>query len=284
MVPPRLALLTSITMLAFAGNSILCRLALTTTSLDAASFTTIRILSGAVMLALLVALRSRGSLWGGSWISAASLLAYAAGFSFAYIALPAATGALLLFGAVQGTMVGYGLVSGERLNVRQLIGIVLALSGLLILFLPGLETPPLLGSLLMIGAGVAWGLYSLRGRGLGDPTKATAGNFIRAVPLAIAISLIMWPSTNWDGVGAAYAVASGALASGVGYAIWYAVLPFLQATTAATVQLSVPAIAAIGGVVFLGEPISIQLALSSVAILGGVCIYIVSKREAATAL
>jgi len=271
-------------MLAFAGNSILCRLALTTTSLDAASFTTIRILSGAVMLALLVALRSRGSLWGGSWISAASLLAYAAGFSFAYIALPAATGALLLFGAVQGTMVGYGLVSGERLNVRQLIGIVLALSGLLILFLPGLETPPLLGSLLMIGAGVAWGLYSLRGRGLGDPTKATAGNFIRAVPLAIAISLIMWPSTNWDGVGAAYAVASGALASGVGYAIWYAVLPFLQATTAATVQLSVPAIAAIGGVVFLGEPISIQLALSSVAILGGVCIYIVSKREAATAL
>lgn len=277
----RLILLATIAMIAFAGNSLLCRLALISSSLDAASFTTIRILSGAVTLAILVSLRNRDSSSGGNWLSAASLLVYAAGFSFAYIALPAATGALLLFGAVQATMIGYGLMSGERLNVRQLFGVLLALAGLFVLFLPGLEPPPLLESLLMLGAGIAWGVYSLRGRRSGDPIKATAGNFIRAVPMAGAISLIMWRSAQWDAVGAAYAVASGSLASGVGYAIWYTVLPSLRATSAATVQLSVPAIAAIAAVVILGEPISTQLVLPSIAILGGIGIYILGKGSAA---
>lgn len=276
----RLALLTTLAMLAFAGNSLLCRLALASSGLDAASFTTLRILSGSILLAFLVALRSSKSTLSGNWISAASLLVYAAGFSFAYTVLTAATGALLLFGAVQATMIGYGLAFGERPSGRQLAGIVLALGGLLVLFLPGLETPPLMGSLLMAVAGISWGVYSLRGRSGGDPTGATAGNFVRAVPLAAAISLLMWRSASWDAIGAAYAVASGALASGAGYAIWYTVLPSLRATSAATIQLSVPALAALGGVIFLGEPVSVRLALSSMAILGGVALYVLSKEAA----
>jgi drug/metabolite transporter (DMT)-like permease len=281
MTPLRLTLLTSTVMVAFAGNSILCRLALTASGLDAASFTTLRILSGAVLLAVLVTLRGRRSALGGNWTSAASLLVYAAGFSFAYTALTAATGALLLFGAVQATMIGYGLMSGERLNGKQWVGIGLAVAGLLVLFLPGLEAPPLGGSVLMAAAGVAWGVYSLRGRGAGDPTWATAGNFLRAAPLAAALSLLLWRSAHWDPVGAAYAVASGALASGVGYTLWYAVLPSLRATTAATVQLSVPALAALGGVLLLGEPVSVQLTLSSAAVLGGIALYVLSKEARA---
>lgn len=265
-------------MVAFAGNSLLCRLALATSDLDAASFTTIRLVTGAAVLAFLVILRRTDVGLGGDWISAASLFVYAAGFSFAYIALPTATGALILFGAVQATMIGYGLMQGERLNVRQSVGIMLAILGLLILFLPGLEAPPLLDSALMASAGIAWGLYSLRGRGAGDSTAATAGNFLRAVPLALVVSLLMWGSASWDISGAVYAIASGALASGVGYAIWYSVLPFLRATTAATVQLSVPAIAAMGGVAFLAEPVSLQLIAASAAILGGVAIFVISKR------
>ncbi|MEO6698509.1 MAG: DMT family transporter [Paraperlucidibaca sp.] len=279
----RLSFLTAIAMLAFAGNSLLCRLALTASSIDAASFTTIRILSGALALAILLSLRSRKTVLGGNWLSAAFLLAYAAGFSYAYLSLSTATGALLLFGAVQATMIGYGLMSGERPSARQLCGMLLALVGLLVLFLPGLNKPPLVGGLLMIGAGIAWGAYSLRGRGLGDATQATAGNFVRAVPLAAIISIVMLRSTSLDSAGVLYAVASGALASGVGYALWYTVLPSLRATSAATVQLSVPAIAAVGGVVFLGEPISPRLALASCAILGGVGLYILSKDRAVVA-
>lgn len=273
----RLSFLTAIAMLAFAGNSLLCRLALTATNIDAASFTSIRILSGAIALAILLSLRSRKTALGGNWLSAVFLLAYAAGFSYAYVSLSTATGALLLFGAVQATMIGYGLIAGERPSVLQLLGILLALSGLLILFLPGLEKPPLAGGVLMVGAGISWAVYSLRGRGLGDATQATAGNFLRAVPLAAIVSIVMLRSASLDSAGVLYAVASGALASGVGYAIWYTVLPSLPATTAATVQLSVPAIAAVGGVIFLGEPISLRLALASCAILGGVCLYMLSK-------
>jgi drug/metabolite transporter (DMT)-like permease len=268
-------------MIAFAGNSLLCRLALTASDIDPASFTTIRLLSGAITLALLVLLQNRELALGGSWLSALSLLAYAAGFSFAYVSLSTATGALLLFGSVQATMITYGLWSGERPNPWQLSGIALALLGLLVLFLPGLEAPPLAGGLMMAIAGVAWGVYSLRGRGLGDATQATAGNFVRAAPLAIVLSLVMWPSASVDMPGVIYAVASGALASGVGYAIWYSVLPSLRATSAATIQLSVPAIAAIAGVMFLGEPIGLRLAISSAAILGGVGIYIYSQDTAA---
>ena len=276
----RLVALTSLAMVAFAGNSLLCRVALRDTRIDAASFTTTRLVSGAVTL-WLVARMSRGTRAGrGNWLSAFALFGYAAGFSFAYVSLPAATGALLLFGAVQATMIGYAIWAGERLLRLQLVGLVLALGGLTGLLLPGLSAPPLPGSLLMFGAGVAWGIYSLRGRGVGDPTKVTAGNFMRAVPIAALLSVLMHHGTSLDTAGFWCAVSSGALASGIGYIMWYSALPALKATSAATVQLSVPVIAALGAVPFLGESITLRLVLASVAILGGIALVILQKQDA----
>jgi len=257
----------------------LCRVALKETDLDAASFTTIRLLSGALVLWLLVQLRRSEASGQGNMVSALALWVYAAGFSFAYISLDAGIGALLLFGAVQATMIGYGLWRGERFTRLQVLGLVLALGGLIGLLLPGLSAPPLAGALLMLLAGVAWGVYSLRGRGAGDPTRVTAGNFIRAVPVALLLSLLMWPQAQLDPVGVGYAIASGALASGVGYALWYTVLPLLQTTRAATIQLSVPVIAAAGGVLLLGEAVSLRLLLASCAILGGIALVIWEKRS-----
>ena len=278
----RVALLTALAMVAFAGNSLLCRIALKDTTIDAASFTAIRLLSGAVMLWLVVRLRGNAASGAGNWPSALALFAYAAGFSFAYLSLSAATGALLLFGAVQATMISHGLWRGEHLRRPQLAGLVLALGGLVGLMLPGLSAPPLLGSLLMLGAGMAWGVYSLRGRGAGEATRVTAGNFLRAVPMAATLSVLMLGRVSLDTAGIGYAVASGALASGLGYAIWYTALPALKATKAATVQLSVPVIAALGGVVFLGEVITLRLALASMAILGGIALVILEKQAAKT--
>lgn len=275
----RVIILTSLAMIAFASNSLLCRVALKHTSIDAASFATIRLISGALMLWLVVRIRGGSYIGGGNWLSALALFIYAAGFSFAYISLPAATGSLLLFGAVQTTMIGYGVRSGERLVRLQLVGLMLAFGGLVGLLIPGLSAPPLYGSVLMLGAGVAWGVYSLRGRGSGDPTKVTAGNFLRAAPIAAAMSILMFNGTSLNNVGFWYAVASGALASGIGYAIWYTALPGLKATHAATVQLSVPVIAALGGIVFLGEPVSLRLILTSMAILGGIAMVILEKHD-----
>jgi len=278
--------LTVMAMTAFAGNSLLCRAALNQTEIDAASFTSIRLIAGALVLWLIVRLRaSRAedqgagqSAVGGNWWSALALFAYAAGFSYAYVSLAAGTGALLLFGAVQVTMIGYGIYRGERLRGIQLIGLLMAFGGLIGLMLPGLESPPLFGSVLMLGAGVAWGVYSLRGRGAGDATVVTAGNFLRSVPLALLLSALMYSYWSLDVAGVGYAVASGALASGVGYAIWYTALPLLKSTTAATVQLSVPVIAAIGGVILLSEPLTLRMALASVAILGGIALVILEKQ------
>lgn len=274
----RIMVLTSLAMLAFAGNSLLCRIALKQTGIDAASFTTIRLLSGALMLALLVRLNRRPAAAGGNWPSALALFGYAAGFSFAYVRLSAATGALLLFAAVQATMITYGVCQGERLRRLQLVGLVLALGGLVGLMLPGLAAPPLDSALLMLGAGVAWGIYSLRGKGAGDATAVTAGNFVRSVLIAVALSLLMLNQVSLDRAGMAYAVLSGALASGIGYAIWYRVLPAMKATHAATVQLSVPVIAALGGIVVLGESISVRAVLASTAILGGIALVILEKQ------
>lgn len=276
----RIIALTSLAMFAFAGNSLLCRAALKHTSIDAASFTTIRLISGAVILLLIVQVKRGTAPGSGNWLSALALFAYAAGFSFAYVSLPAASGALLLFGAVQATMIGHGIWKGERLRRWQLVGLALAIGGLVGLLLPGLSAPPLVGSLLMLGAGVAWGIYSLRGKVAGDPTRVTAGNFLRAVPIAAALGLLMLDGASVDPAGFWYAVASGALASGIGYAIWYTALPALKATSAATVQLSVPVIAAVGGIVFLGEAATLRLVLSSVAILGGIGLVILEKRQA----
>lgn len=280
MSPARVIVMTSLSMTAFAGNSLLCRLALKHTGMDAASFTTIRLLSGALVLWLVARRVHSPQAGGGNWLSAMALFCYAAAFSFAYVSLPAATGALILFGAVQATMIGYGLWSGERLRTLQLAGLALALSGLLGLLLPGLSAPPVVGSVLMLVAGVAWGVYSLRGKNAGDPTRVTAGNFLRAAPVAVALSLFMFMlnGASLDTAGFWYAVLSGAVTSGIGYAIWYAALPSLQATNAATVQLSVPVIAALGGIVFLGEPITLRLGMASAAILGGIALVILQKR------
>ena len=243
--------LTCLAMLAFAGNSMLCRLALAHASIDAASFTLIRLFSGAATLWLVVRTRGAARTGRGSWVSALALFFYAAGFSFAYIGLSVATGALLLFGAVQATMIGSAACKGEGVHRWQVTGLLLAIAGLIWLLLPGLSAPPLLAASLMLGAGVAWGIYSLRGQGAGDPTQVTAGNFMRAVP--IALMLILYPPHRivLGPTGAWCAVASGSLTSALGYAIWYAALREpLKTTSAAVVQLCVPVLAALGGAVY----------------------------------
>lgn len=266
-------------MMAFAGNSLLCRLALRHTAIDAASFTLVRIVSGAIALQLLVLARKGSHGRAGSWPSALALFVYAGGFSFAYLSLPAGTGALLLFGAVQATMIIWALAKGERLRVGPSIGLALALAGLVALVLPGISAPPLGGSVLMLSAGVAWGVYSLRGKGAGDPASATAGNFLRAVPMAMGLSAALWPWARLDRTGIGYAILSGAIASGAGYAIWYTVLPALRAASAATVQLSVPVLAAAGGILFLGETLTLRVVLASVAVLGGIALVVAGKGK-----
>ena len=265
-------------MLAFASNSLLCRIALRDTSIDAASFTSIRLASGALVLWVLLRSRGRQPLAAGSWPMAAMLFAYAVCFSFAYRDLTAATGALLLFGAVQLTMTAYGLFSGERLRGLRLVGVLVAIAGLLWLLLPGLSAPPALAAGLMLASGIAWGIYSLLGRGAGDPTAATGGNFIRAVPFAAIVSLAVATQASPDPTGLFYAVLSGAVTSGLGYVLWYAALPALSATSAATIQLCVPAIAALGGAVLLAEPITARLLFASAAILGGIALTIAKKN------
>lgn len=270
----KLAALVALALVAFAGNSLLARLALREGGMDAASFTGLRLASGAAVLWALAAWQ-RGSESGhGSWGSALALFVYAAAFSLAYVDLQAGAGALLLFGAVQVTMVGRGLWAGERLSAWQWLGLALALAGLAGLLLPGLSAPPLLPALLMLAAGVAWGVYSLRGRGAGDPVRVSAGNFLRTLPFAAAFALLTLGNVRLDGAGVAYALASGALASGLGYAVWYTALPSLRASTAASLQLAVPLLVALAGVAFLGEAPTLRLGLTALAILGGVALVV----------
>jgi drug/metabolite transporter (DMT)-like permease len=235
--------------------------------------------SGALNLVLLLRMRGvRQPMTGGSWPMAAMLFAYAAFFSFAYRDLTAATGALLLFGAVQLTMMGWGLLQGERIAGMRLLGLTIAIGGLVALLLPGLEAPPPLAAGLMLGAGIAWGAYSLLGKGAGEPIAATGGNFLRSVPFAALLMLTAVGHETPDLMGAFYAVLSGAVTSGLGYVLWYAALPALSATTAATIQLSVPAIAAIGGAMLLAEPVTARLLLASAAVLGGIALTIQKKK------
>jgi drug/metabolite transporter (DMT)-like permease len=276
--PVRIASLTTLAMLAFAGNSLLCRIALRDTTIDAASFTSIRLVSGALVLTAIISARRSRPWASGTWRAALMLFAYAAFFSFAYRQVTAATGALLLFGAVQMTMLGYGLASGERLRSLQWLGLLVALAGLVGLLLPGLAAPPLEGAVFMLAAGAAWGVYSLLGRGVTDPIGATAGNFLRAVPFTALLSAAMIGHAGLDAAGIAYAVASGAITSGLGYVLWYAALPAFEAASAATLQLSVPMLAALGGVLLLGEPISLRLLIASVAILGGIALVTLRRR------
>jgi drug/metabolite transporter (DMT)-like permease len=274
---PRTIALTALAMVPLAANSWLCRAALRDTGIDAASFTSIRLVSGALMLWLLLRLNRSARPGEGNWPSALALFGYAVLFSFAYLSLTAATGALLLFGAVQVTMIGLGLWHGERLDRVQGVGVLLAFGGLVGLLMPGLSAPPLAGALLMIGAGVSWGIYSVRGKGAGDPIRVTAGNFMRTVPITMALSLLMLNQVSLDSIGIGYAIASGSLTSALGYVLWYTVVPMLRATSAATVQLSVPVLVAIGGVVLLAEPITLRLVLASAAVLGGIGLVIWEK-------
>lgn len=283
----RTLVLTAVAMLAFAANSLLCRLALQQAAIDPASFGSIRLAAGALTLALVVRLRGRppAALPGrADWLAALMLFGYVAFFSFAYLSLPAGTGALILFGAVQLTMFGAGLYAGgERFGPIGWAGFALAVGGLVYLVSPGLAAPPLFGAALMAAAGVAWGVYSLRGRGVADPLAATARNFTRAVPFALALSLVCLAGARVDARGVALAVASGAVTSGLGYVVWYAALARLTALRAATVQLSVPLLAAFGGVLFLSEAITPRLAVASVAILGGIALVLAQKSRSARA-
>ncbi len=276
--------LTVLAMLAFAANSLLCRLALQQASIDAASFGSVRLVSGALVLWAIVRWRNKPTPARTDWLAATMLWAYVAGFSFAYVTLPAGSGALILFGAVQLTMFVVGLRAGERFTPTAWAGFALAIGGLLYLVSPGLAAPPLTGTLLMASAGIAWGVYSLRGRGGGEPVAATAGNFLRAAPLALALSaasLVFAGAPHANANGVALAVASGAITSGLGYVIWYAALPRLSALRAATVQLSVPPLAALGGVWLLSEALTLRLVFSSAAILGGIALVLASRSRKA---
>ena len=270
----RLIILTILALLAFAGNSLLCRIALHETSIDPVSFTTIRLVSGAMCLLFIVMFvkRERLSFGQKSWRSALWLFIYAICFSLSYIGLSAGTGALILFATVQLTMLSISWWKGDRFSLPQWGGFALAWLGLVYLFLPGVTAPPMSSALLMCGSGIAWALYTLRGQHGGDPTHATALNFIFSIPFALLFSVIgvSYATATLDTSGAVYAILSGAITSGMGYAIWYAVLPSMKASTAASLQLSVPIIAALAGVLLLDEILTVRLSIASICILGGV--------------
>ncbi len=279
MSPLKMLTLTALAMLAFAANSVLCRAALGQSLIDASSFTALRIVSGAATLWLIWRLtRPAGRRLRVDWPSASMLFLYAVTFSFAYISLETGTGALILFGLVQLTMIGVGLRRGQRPNAWAWAGMVVAIAGLVYLVSPGLTAPPLHGAALMATAGVAWGVYSLRGKGDTDAVTATTGNFLGAVPMALLVGALFLPQLSVNPTGVLLATVSGAVTSGVGYVIWYAALPGLTPTQAANVQLSVPAIAALGGVLLLSEPLTARLLLASAAILGGIAMVLSQRR------
>jgi len=277
-MPVSTALLTLLALVAFAGNSLLCRAALARTTIDPAAFTLVRLATGALALVILVAARGRAAPppadRRADLAAALALFAYAAAFSYAYVDLPAGTGALLLFGAVQATMLLAGFRRGERLGPAGLAGFAVALAGLVGLVLPGVGAPAPFPAFLMVAAGVAWGSYSLRGRGSVDPLGRTAANFAWATPLAVVLSVLALAlgAFRLDPPGVVLAAVSGAITSGAGYAVWYAALRHLEATPAAIVQLAVPVLAALGGVVLLGEPITGRLVLCSLVVLGGIAL------------
>jgi drug/metabolite transporter (DMT)-like permease len=273
-------LLTAITMVAFAANSLLARMALGPGAADPVGFTAVRLVCGALTLWVLVKITHRGekSSRRGTWPSSWWLFLYAAAFSYAYVSLPTGTGALILFAAVQATMIVGGLHQGERPPLVQWIGLAAAMGGLALLVAPGLTAPSPVGSVLMATAGVAWGLYSIRGRGSSNPVAETAGNFIRSVPFAVVLAMLSLPSVALSLSGLLLAAVSGSLTSGLGYVLWYAALRGLTTIQASVVQLSVPVLAAFGGVIVLSEDVTVRLVVSGVLILGGVAGAIAAGR------
>jgi drug/metabolite transporter (DMT)-like permease len=275
------ALYTASALVAFAFNSILCRMALRSGEIDTVGFTVVRLVSGAVMLAILLSAfsKTKNPIKTGHWASAFFLFAYAICFSLAYLGLTAGSGALILFGAVQLTMVGAALIKGERLTLVEVLGLAVAVGGLVYLVLPGLGAPPLYSALLMAAAGMAWGFYTLRGKGSSDPLAETAGNFIRSVPMILLVAIPFYAQINLSGRGVMLGVLSGAVASGIGYSVWYAALRALTSTRAAVLQLAVPVIAGMGGVLMLNEMATTRLWLSAAFILGGIALVIAGKRK-----
>jgi len=279
---PALIIVTVMALIAFAANSLLARAALAEGAADPAGYTIVRLVSGAAFLWLVLAWRSRGSMTGkldGSWLSAAALFAYAIFFSIAYVRLGAATGALILFAAVQISMLAWGIYLGERPRPLQIVGMVLALGGIAYLLLPGIGSPDPLGAVLMALSGLAWAVYTMQGRGVSDPIGATAGNFIRSAAFCVPLLAIGWSWLTMTGEGLVYALTSGVLASGLGYVLWYRALPHLAATTAAILQLTVPIIAAGGAIAFLGEDMTTRFAIASVLALGGVALTILARKR-----
>lgn len=269
--------------MAFAGNSVLCRYALKDEMIDASSFTAIRLISGAVFLSLLLIIKGRGQFeWrAGNWSSSLFLFIYTVAFSFAYINLDTGVGALILFGFVQVTMVFNNIAKGNKLRIMEWLGLLVAFSGLVLLLLPSASAPSLFGFILMAISGVAWGFYTLAGKGAVSPTLLTGGNFLRTVPLVILMVLFNLESVSISHEGVLLAVVSGAITSGLGYAVWYAAINGLNITQAAVLQLTVPIIATFGGVLFSNELISIQLLTSSLLVLGGILIVILGNRSKA---
>lgn len=266
----KICILIVLSLLCFAGNSIICRMALRSGSIDPGTFTSIRLLSGAIVLALIVVLRNGFKLNSGKWSAALALFIYAAGFSWAYVDLSAATGALLLFGSVQISMIVAGQIRGEKMRPLGWIGFSVALIGLIILFLPGLSQPPLLNALLMIAAGIAWGIYTIKGKQSTTPILTTSGNFLKTIPFALGLSLLTYSKISFTGYGVFLACFSGAVTSGLGYAIWYSVLPGLSVTLASVLQLSVPILGALGGVILLNEEPSARLLVCTLFVLSGI--------------
>ncbi len=277
------SLFTALALSAFAANSVFCRLALGQTALTPAHFTWIRLLSGVVVLQLLLLFTRKKAVSGtsglGSYGSALALFVYALTFSMAYVSLDTGTGALILFGVVQVNMILAAVISGVRLRWQEMLGLLMAFGGFVYLMLPGLSAPPLSGFLLMSISGVAWGIYTLRGRGSQQPLADTTANFTRSLPLTLSLlALAFWQNVTLDLTGVFWAIMSGSLASGVGYTLWYRALRGLSALQASVLQLLVPVIAAGGGVVFLGELLSFRLMVSAVLILGGILLIVLKKR------
>ncbi len=270
---------TTLALVAFAANSVICRLALKDAAIDPGLFTSIRLLSGAVVLIILVFLTKdkRDDASKGSWRSAAMLFMYAAAFSYAYVSLETGIGALIIFGVVQITMIASSLISGYRMNNLEWSGILLALAGFLYLLLPGASAPSLSGFILMALSGIGWGIYSLRGKNSKDPLADTAYNFLRSLPFLILLLYFLAQESNYSAKGILLALLSGIVTSGIGYTIWYAALKGLSSVQASVVQLLVPVLAAIGGILFIGELISLRLMVSSLMILGGILLLIIKK-------
>jgi drug/metabolite transporter (DMT)-like permease len=270
---------TSLALIAFAANSVLCRLALGDKTIDASSFTAIRLLSGAIVLLLITGISSNKSnaTTKGSWSASLMLFLYAITFSFAYITLDTGTGALILFGSVQITMILLSLISGNRLHIIEWTGITISFAGFVYLILPGVSTPSTTGFLLMTTAGIAWGIYTLKGRGSINPLMDTAYNFFRTIPLVIILAIVTLQNAQYSFEGIVLAVLSGGIASGIGYAIWYVALGGLSSTQAAVVQLLVPVIAAFGGVIFVSEVVTLRLTISATMILGGILMVVLGR-------